>query len=53
MDAEVLGHLHQRDTVFTGPGHSHNIVAELLGIGSRHGVDPSRLPGRQARSDVT
>src|SRR5690625_5501450 len=49
----VLRDLRDGDAVLTGPGHSHDVFAELLGIGSRHGAHPSRPPSGQARSDVT
>ncbi|WP_156479330.1 LysE family translocator, partial [Kocuria palustris] len=42
-----------RDAVLTGPGHSHDVFAELLGVGSGHDAHPSRPPSGQARSDVT
>src|SRR5699024_8544753 len=53
VDAEVLRDLRDGDAVLTGAGHSHDVFAELLGIGSRHGAHPSRPPSGQARSDVT
>src|SRR5699024_5672263 len=53
VDAEVLRDLRDGDAVLTGPGHSHDVFAELLGVGSGHGAHPSRPPSRQARSDVT
>ena len=36
--------LRDRDAVLTGPGHSHDIVAELLGAGSGHDAHPSGPP---------
>ncbi|MDN3226146.1 integrase core domain-containing protein, partial [Kocuria rhizophila] len=36
-----------------GPGDSHDVLAELLGVGSGHGAHPSRPPSGQARSEVT
>src|SRR5699024_1968444 len=53
VNAEVLRDLRDRDAVLTGPGHSHDVFAELLGVGSGHGAHPSRPPSRQAKSDVT
>ena len=53
FDAEVLRDLRESDTVFTGPGHTHDIVAELLRVGGGHGAHPSMPPCGQARSDVT
>src|SRR5699024_8629663 len=53
VDTEVLRDLRESDAVFTGPSHAHDIVAELLGVGSGHGAHPSRPPYGQARSDVT
>src|SRR5690625_4513530 len=53
VDAEVLRDLRDGDAVLTGPGHSHDVFAELLGVGSGHGAHPSRPPCGQARSDVT
>src|SRR5699024_2680219 len=53
VDAEVLRDLRERDGVLTGPGHSHDILTELLRVGSGHGAHPSRPPYGQARSDVT
>src|SRR5699024_2736373 len=53
VDAEALRDLRDRDAVLTGPGHSHDVFAELLGVGSGHGAHPSRPPYGQARSDVT
>src|SRR5690625_7077142 len=53
VDAEALRDLRESDAVLTGPGHSHDVLAELLGVGSGHGAHPSRPPSGQARSDVT
>lgn len=53
VDAEVLRGLRDGDAVLTGPSHTHDIVAELLGVGSGHGAHPSRPRYGQARSDVT
>ena len=53
MDAEVLRDLRESDVVLTGPGHSHNILAELLRVGSGHGAHPSGPSYGQARSGVT
>lgn len=44
VDAEVLRDLRESDTVLTGPGHTHDIVAELLRIGGGHGAHPSMPP---------
>src|SRR5699024_1549872 len=53
VDAEVLRDLRDRDAVLARPGHSHDVFAELLRVGSGHGAHPSRPPYGQARSDVT
>src|SRR5699024_1105166 len=53
VDAEVLRDLRDDDAVLTGPGHSHDVFAELLGGGSGHGAHHSRPPCGQARSVVT
>src|SRR5699024_7228801 len=38
VDAQVLRDLRDGDAVLTGTGHTHDIVAELVGVGSRHGA---------------
>src|SRR5699024_377953 len=53
VNAEVLRDLRDGDAVLSGAGHSHDVFAELLGVGSGHGAHPSRPPSRQAKSDVT
>ena len=45
MGAKVLGDLRERHTLFAAAGHAHDVVTELLGIGSRHS---NILPGRPA-----
>src|SRR5699024_11120145 len=51
VNAEVLRDLRDGDAVLSGAGHSHDVFAELLGVGSGHGAHPSRPPSRQAKSD--
>ncbi len=53
VDTEVLRDLRESDPVLTGPGHAHDVLAELSGVGSGHDAHPSRPPIGQAKSDVT
>lgn len=49
MDSEVLRDLRGSDTVLTGPGHAHDVLAELPGQGA--GM-VHILPGRPRASQI-
>lgn len=52
-DAEVGSDLLEMDTRLAVPGHAHDVVAELLGVGLGHSAHPSSGTSRHHRSDVT